>query len=411
MRIYPANILLPDFKSVDGSRWACVACDQYTSEPEYWERVINTVGDSPSTLSLMLPEIYLEDSGERVPMIHKTMKEYLETGILCEHPASGVYIERVQSDGKVRRGIVCAICLDDYDYSPDSTSAVRATEKTVVERIPPRLAVRRGAPIEMPHVMLLADDREDEIFSIFADREKNLYSFELMEGGGSISAALIDGNDIEKINAIIDSLESAKKTGGTLSPITLAVGDGNHSLATAKAAWVELSATLTDEERETHPARFALVEIDNLHDDCFEFEPIYRIVEAPDVKKLAEDFAAFAESVSGEGSEQSFTVILEGESRQIKISAPEYALPVATLQVFLDEWIKGRDDVLVDYIHGVDSLEKLASRKNCIGFLFDGINKNELFSAVEADGALPRKTFSLGHAEDKRYYVECRKIL
>ncbi len=414
MKIYPADILLPDFCAVDGKKWACVACDQYTSEPEYWERVAKNVKDSPSTLNLMLPEVWLGESDMRVPPIQSAMKKYLNDGVLVEHKSSAVYLERIQSDGKLRRGLVCAIDLDDYDFSVGSVSPIRPTEKTVVERIPPRLAVRRGATLEMPHVMLLVDDPEDLILSRFADREMNAYAFDLAEGGGSVSAAFVSADEFDELNASLavladNAVKRAEKNGG--APITIAVGDGNHSLATAKASWQEVCATLTEEEAKNHPARYALVEICNLHEESLVFEPIYRLIENVDVMELANDFEAFAASQNGRFPAQTFDMILEGNNVEVVIEHPEYTLPVASLQHFLDEWLKSHPRALIDYIHGEDTLCRLAAREACAGFVFEGMSKSELFPAVEADGTLPRKTFSMGHAADKRYYIECRRIL
>ena len=414
MKIYPADILLPDFCAVDGKKWACVACDQYTSEPEYWERVAKNVKDSPSTLNLMLPEVWLGESDMRVPPIQAAMKNYLNDGVLVEHKSSAVYLERIQSDGKLRRGLVCAIDLDDYDFSVGSVSPIRPTEKTVVERIPPRLAVRRGAPLEMPHVMLLVDDPEDLILSRFAGRELNAYSFDLAEGGGSVSAAFVSADEFDELNASLavladNAVKRAEKNGG--APITIAVGDGNHSLATAKASWQEVRATLTEEEAKNHPARYALVEICNLHEESLVFEPIYRLIENVDVMELANDFEAFASSQNGRFPAQTFDMILEGNNVEVVIEHPEYTLPVASLQHFIDEWLKSHTRALIDYIHGEDTLCRLAAREACAGFVFEGMSKSDLFPAVEADGTLPRKTFSMGHAADKRYYIECRKIL
>lgn len=414
MKIFPADILLPDFSAVDGKKWACVACDQYTSEPEYWERVAETVKDSPSTLSLMLPEVWLEDSEKRVPPIHAAMKDYIADGTLKEHPACGVYLERIQSDGKLRRGLVCAIDLEDYDFSAGSSSPVRPTEKTVVERIPPRLAVRRGAPIEMPHVMLLVDDPEDTLLSRFSGREMSAYSFDLAEGGGSVKAAFVQANEFDSLNEALALLaenakKRAEKNGG--APITVAVGDGNHSLATAKASWEEIKASLSEEEAKNHPARYALAEICNLHEESLVFEPIYRILENIDVMELANDFEAFAAAQNGRFPAQTFDMILEGNNVEVVIEHPEYTLPVASLQHFLDEWMKSHPRAVIDYIHGEDTLCRLAARDGCVGFIFEGMSKSELFPAVEADGVLPRKTFSMGHAADKRFYIECRRIL
>ena len=414
MKLYPANILLPDFSVTDGKKWACVACDQYTSEPEYWERVDKAVEGEPSTLRMMLPEVWLSDSEARVPVIHATMNKYIEGGILKEHKDCAVYLERMLSDGKLRRGLVCAIDLEDYDFSADSTSPVRPTEKTVVERIPPRLAVRRGAPLEMPHVMLLVDDPDDVILSRFSGRQMNAYSFDLAEGGGSVSAAFVSADEFDDLNRSLAVLADyavnrAEKNGG--APITVAVGDGNHSLATAKASWEEIKRTLTEEQAASHPARYALAEVCNLHEESLVFEPIYRLVENVDVMKLADAFESFAANQNGRFPAQTFDMILEGNNVEVVIEHPEFTLPVASLQHFLDEWLKNNSEAVIDYIHGEDTIRRLAARDNCVGFVFEGMQKSELFPAVEADGTLPRKTFSMGHAADKRFYIECRRIL
>ncbi len=414
MKIFPADILLPDFTAVDGKKWACVACDQYTSEPEYWERVAETVKDSPSTLNLMLPEVWLEDSENKVPPIQAAMKKYIEDEILKEHKNCAIYLERIQSDGKLRRGLVCAIDLEDYDFSVGSVSPVRPTEKTVVERIPPRLAVRRGASLEMPHVMLLVDDPEDLILSRFAGREADAYSFDLAEGGGSVKASFVSADEFESINSSLAILaqnadKRAANNGG--APITIAVGDGNHSLATAKASWEEIRSKMTEDEAKKHPARYALAEVCNLHEESLVFEPIYRLIENIDPLELANDFESFAASQKGRFPAQTFDMILEGNNVEVVIEHPEYTLPVASLQHFLDEWMKSHPRAVIDYIHGEDTLCRLAARDACAGFVFEGMSKKDLFPAVEADGTLPRKTFSMGHAADKRFYIECRKIL
>ncbi len=413
MKIYPANILLPDFSVTDGEKWACVACDQYTSEPEYWERVEAQVGGAPSTLHLMLPEVRLGRSAELVPLIQEQMKKYMSDGTLTEHKDCAVYLERIQSDGKLRRGLVCAIDLEDYDFASGSSSPIRPTEKTVVERIPPRLAVRRGAPLEMPHVMLLIDDAEDLVLSRFAGREMNAYSFPLAEGGGSVKAAFVSAEEVDSVNSALALLadrakKRSEKNGG--APITVAVGDGNHSLATAKASWEEIKATLSSDRAAVHPARYALAEICNLHEESLVFEPIYRIIDNTDIQKLTADFKAFASSQNGRSEKQAFEIVAEGERSFVSIEHPEFTLPVASLQHFLDEWLK-KNAGDIDYIHGKDTLVRLASKPNSIGFIFEGMSKSELFPAVESDGTLPRKTFSMGHAADKRYYIECRKIL
>ncbi len=408
MYVYPANVLLPTPDKTDLGKWAVLACDQHTSEPEYWEELRKNIGDSPSTLSLMLPEVWLGEADTRVPEIHNAMRRYLEDGIFEEHKECGIYTERTLADGSVRRGLVACIDLEDYDYSEGSISLVRATEKTVVERIPPRLAVRRGAPIEMPHVMLLADDEENILFGSFAGNAADAYDFELNCGGGGIRGAFVKKEEFEYIN---EACEKLKNKRGGASPILFAVGDGNHSLATAKAAYEELKGCLGAEEAAVHPARYALCEIVNLHDDSLVFEPIYRIVRTPEPEKLASAFAEYAASRVGNGERRAFTAVYGETEREIVAPCPDVSLAVALLQRFLDDYIASHPECETDYIHGEDTLRSLARRDGYVGFLFEGMNKSELFGAVESDGALPRKTFSMGHAEDKRYYVECRRIL
>lgn len=412
MKLYPANILLPDFSVIEGEKWATVACDQYTSEPEYWERVRESTNGVPTTLDLMLPEVWLGESEKRTPVIHNNMKRYIADGVFKEHPDCGIYLERRQNDGRVRRGLIVAIDLDDYDYRPGSVSPIRATEKTVVERIPPRLAVRRGATIEMPHIMLLSDDPDGELFAPFAGRKADAYEFPLMEKGGSVRASFVSAQEIEAFSQRLNYICESRNVE---DPMILAVGDGNHSLATAKAAYEELKKTLTPDEAACHPERFALCEIVDLHDEALEFEPIYRLVEGNGVGDLVSAFEKYADNLNGTMQEQRFTVILgdHEDSREmtIVVPKPELSLPVATLQRFLDEYAGDHPDLVTDYIHGSDTLKRLASRSDAVGFLFDGMGKGDLFTAVESDGALPRKTFSMGHAEDKRFYIECRKIV
>ncbi len=405
---YPADILLPDFGcgAVDGTKWSVIACDQHTSEPDYWERVSRTVGDSPSTLRLMLPEIWLSDSEKMIPRIRHAMNSYISSGILREHRHCGIYLERTLSSGAVRRGIVGCIDLEQYDYTPGSITPVRSTERTVTERIPPRLAVRRGAPIEMPHVLLLIDDPEDSVISPLRGMKADAYSFELMENGGAVRGSFIKGEEFDRINAELERLSS-----GRANPIVFAVGDGNHSLATAKAAYEELKISEGEEKARLSPARYALAEAVNIHDPSIEFEPIYRLCGANSVESLVAEFEKYAEGLRGTAAPQTFTVITAYGERNITVPNPELTLPVATLQIFLDSYVKECPDLVTDYIHGADTLSRLAARDGYCGFLFEGMGKSDLFPAVEKDGNLPRKTFSMGHAEDKRYYIETRKIL
>lgn len=400
----PADILLPDFSRTDGTRWATVACDQYTSQPDYWERVRAYVGNAPSTLRLMLPEIDLADSERLVPQIHSAMREALN-GLLSPLPDSMILTERTQADGRVRCGIVGALDLESYDYRPGAVSPVRATEGTVPERIPPRTRIRRGAPLETPHIMLLFDDPDGTVIPpLLPERPAltRLYDFDLMEQGGHICGYRLGAEQQTALTNALDALPSNRGD----NPLLFAVGDGNHSLASAKAVYEELKEKLGEEVARTHPARYALVEIVNLHDPALDFEPIYRAVFAADPDALLADFSAFAAAQDGSAPPRTFLAVTAGREREITAAHPVCRLPVATLQAFLDS----RPGLTVDYIHGADTLRSLAARPDAVGFLFDGMDKSDLFPAILADGALPRKTFSMGHANDKRYYLECRKL-
>lgn len=400
----PTEILLPDFSRIDGSRWATVACDQYTSQPDYWERVRETVGNAPSTLHLMLPELYLSESERHIPQIHRAMKTAL-TDWLIPYPDSMIFTERTQADGRVRRGIVGAVDLEAYDYSAGATSPIRATEGTVLERIPPRVRIRRGAPLEMPHVMLLFDDPHDTVIGPLLSARPSLpllYDFGLMENGGHIRGYRLDA---DRQATLTDALNRLTEGQGE-HPLLFAVGDGNHSLASAKAAYEEIKAAIGAEAARSHPARYALAEIVNIHDSALDFEPIYRVVFDVNPNALLTDFSAYASAQTGSAAAQEFHAVTAEGEQVITVPSPVYQLPVATLQAFLDS----RASLTIDYIHGEDALRSLAARPNAVGFLFRGMEKSALFPAILADGALPRKTFSMGHANDKRYYLECRKL-
>ena len=410
-----ADILLPDFKKTDASRWAVVACDQFTSEPEYWEKAKETVGDAPSTLSIILPEVYLSEANERIPKINATMKDYIARELIC-HGNAEIYVERTQSDGSIRKGIVMAIDLECYDYSRGASSLIRATEATVVERIPPRVAIRRDACIEAPHVMLLIDDEARSVIEPLSDGiGEAAYDTELMLGGGHISGRFLTDTEREAVATALDALitpEAMTRRYGKegLSPLLFAVGDGNHSLASAKAAYEEIKAAIGCEAASTHPARYALVEIVNIHDEALKFEPIYRVMFGVDPENVITELTAYIQGLSGDASPQSLTYIFGSTEGELDIPHPEKQLTVGTLQDFIDGYIRTHAGAEVDYIHGEESVKALTKKDNSIGFLFSGMTKAALFPTVMFDGALPRKTFSMGHAEDKRYYMECRRI-
>ena len=402
--LYPSDILLPDFDRISGTKWAVIACDQYTSEPEYWQSAEDFIGEAPSTLKMMLPEVRLHEADTIVPQIRKTMQEYLESGVLVSRPNCGIYLERTLADGSVRKGLIACIDLEDYDYREDSHSPIRATEKTVQDRIPPRLAIRRSAILEMPHVLLLINDPENTVLGRFSGRKMDAYSFPLMKNSGFVEASFVGVNEFEAINTALHALD------GFSSSFVLAVGDGNHSLAAAKAAYEEIKEKLGEKAALCHPARYAMVEVNNIYDDSLQFEPIYRLVKTENPEKLIRDFAAYLETRNGKFGKQSFTIMTKNRETVLSAVHAAYALPVTCLQRFLDDWAK-ENYCKMDYIHGEHSLRELASQNGYVGFLFVGMKKSELFSSVTADGSLPRKTFSMGHAEDKRFYIECRKII
>ena len=428
------ELMMPG-KKVDLTKWACVACDQYTSQPDYWNSVEQIVGDAPSTLRLMLPEIYLEKPGEaeRIVAIRKAMNDYMADGTR-ENRGEGFVFTRRTVDGKVRNGLVVALDLECYDYSKGSTTLIRATEGTIVERIPPRLKIRDGAPLELPHILVLIDDEKKSVIEPIADKldkTELLYDFAPMMNGGHVEGWLVndEGMVTDVINALT-ALVDPNKYGTEMPPLLFAMGDGNHSFATAKANWEKCKAELTEEERKDHPARYALVELENVHDDGIVFEPIHRVVFNVNVPefldrlkaKLAEqngdceiDFYACencmakAKAAIPEGAHV-VPVIIEGKEGLIVVKHPAAQLEVGTLQNALDVLLKETPGASIDYIHGADVVRELGSKENNIGFLLPPMQKSAFFRTVVFDGALPRKTFSMGEAHEKRYYLECRKI-
>ena len=414
----PADILLPVDCGL--TKWAVVACDQYTSQPEYWERVDQYVGEAPSTLRLILPESKLESDNveEEIAKINQNMENYLKEERLRSLDNSLLYIERKLEGGKTRFGLIGKLDLEQYDYSKGSGTPVRATEGTVLERIPPRMRVRRNAPIELPHIMVLIDDPDKNIIEPLHEATSKMsmvYKTTLMERGGQIAGYLLDKEQTEdvltKMAALADPERFAKYYNAEGYPVlTFAMGDGNHSLATAKACWEELKPTLSEAERETHPARYALIELTNLHDDSLEFEAIHRVLFEVDGEKLLNDYmAAYPGAHLGEGEGHQVTYILNGKKGVVTVPNPTAQLEVGTLQSFLDTYLK-ENGGKIDYIHGEDVTEELASQPNSIGFILPCMDKDQLFPTVIFDGALPRKTFSMGEAHDKRFYLEARKI-
>lgn len=412
----PADILLPDFDKVEGRLWSVIACDQFTSEPEYWEAVAERVGDKPSTLNLMIPEVYLSESEARTVKAHAAMEDYLKN-VLLHHPDSMIYVERTQPDGRIRRGIVGVVDLEDYEYTKGSTALIRATEGTVLSRIPPRVKVRREALIELPHVMLLIDDPDKTVIEPLRDKTERFtiaYDFDLMIGAGHIKGSFIDKetqSEIRNALTLIASPDAMEKKYGdkTLAPLLFAAGDGNHSLATAKAYFEELKEKDLDAAMQSL-ARYALVEVVNLHDEALDFEPIYRVIFNADTDDLVASLKKYVAELNGSAHAQKMLCIRGEEEETIEVAHPTQQLTIGTLQAFLDIYSESRPEIEVDYIHGEKALRTLSQKENAVGFLFGGMEKNELFKTVIFDGALPRKTFSMGHAKDKRFYLECRKI-
>ena len=413
----PADILMP--KTDHMEKWAVIACDQFTSDQAYWDRVRKNAEGAVSTINLILPEAELgtEKEAEHTAEINATMKKYMEDGVFTVYPSSYVYVERTLENGSIREGLVGMVDLDAYDYTPGATSAIRATERTVPERIPPRQRVRRDAPIELPHVLMLCDDHDKKLIEPIAPKKdslKKLYDFDLMKKGGHIAGYLIDKAMQEKIVAALEKLGDIDAFNGKYglketSPLVYAMGDGNHSLATAKEFYEEQKRENPDKDMSNALCRYALVEIVNLHSPALEFEAIHRIVTDVDTKALMSEMTAALE-LSEEKAEQAIVVCDNGEEKTLYIHKPTSKLTVGSLQNFLDSYIKEKGGK-VDYIHGAEVIRELSAKENSIGFMLPDMGKEELFPTVIVDGALPRKTFSMGHAEDKRFYVEARKIL
>ena len=411
-----ANILLP--KNIDMTKWSVVACDQYTSEMDYWNEVEKIVGSSPSTLRITLPEIFLEDSdvNERINKINDTMKEYLDEDLFYELKDSMIYLERTQADGRVREGLMGMVDLEDYSYEKGSQTLIRATEKTVIERIPPRLKVRENALLELPHIMILIDDEKKKIIEDLKNEVTDsdvVYDFDLMENGGHIKGYKLNNDSMTKVEegleALCDKEYFEKKYNVKDKGILLfAMGDGNHSLATAKANYENLKKTMTPDEYLNHPSRYALVELVNLHSEALEFEPIHRVIFDTDVNKLIEELNKYYD-INEEGNGQYFELVTKDIDKKLYISNPKSNIAVGSIQMFLDEYLKDNKGKL-DYIHGDETTKNMGMEENNVAILFEAMPKEELFRTVILDGALPRKTFSMGHSYDKRYYLEARKI-
>jgi hypothetical protein len=439
------EIYLPG-AGTDYRKWAVVACDQYSSEREYWEEVDREVNGNPSTLRLIFPECYLGDSDKdtRIATIQKTMQDYLDEGILSPRGHGFMLVERTTPfEEKPRLGLVVAVDLERYQYGKDSKSLIRPTEGTIVERLPPRMQIRRGAPLELPHIMILIDDpRKTVIEPLYQKRLyfERAYDFDLMKNSGHVRGWFIkEEAEFARISEAFENLadpEAFRAKYGVDEVLLFAVGDGNHSLATAKAIWEETKAAFAGHpDAETilasHPARYALVELVNLYDEGLPFHPIHRVlfnIEAQDflgmlagagaeiqyTSDAAQAFAIVDASATGAqtaGCTHRFAFVTENRAGTITFEAPRAGLAVATIQEYIDIYRKDHPEAGIDYIHGTASTESLGRKKGNLGLYLPPVDKASFFSVVIHDGAMPRKTFSMGEAPEKRFYVEARKIV
>lgn len=419
----PANLLLPDEKT-DLARWAALACDQFTSEPAYWQEADAYVGSCPSTLHIVLPEVYLgaADEAQRVAGIQKTMQIYAAE-VLTRTVNGYIYVERTLQSGKIRQGLVGAVDLEAYSYEPGAACAIRPSENTILERIPPRMAVRRGAQLETPHILMLADDADKTLIEPLALKKDTLallYDFELMLGGGHIRGwAVTAQEDLRQIAyalaALGDPAAFRAKYGENAQPFTFAVGDGNHSLATAKACWEEVKKELPPTEWQNHPARYCLVELENIQSDAIEIEPIHREVFGITAERLLQLVTQGAGEMGAkigpynQPGAQGFILVENGEEMKFSLEQSAHPLAVGTADAFLQRVQRHAPGTQVDYVHGEQSVRAI-SREGAVGVLLPHFEKSDLFKGVALGGVLPKKTFSMGHAKEKRYYLECRSI-
>lgn len=434
MGIQVPEILLP--KNLDVSTWSVVACDQYTQDKDYWKSVEKTAEGKPSTLNIILPEVYLNDSDklERIQKIRKTMESYLETGIFSEPKKEFIYIERKTAYGRIRRGLVAAIDLETYEWKPFSKALIRATEATIPSRIPPRMEIRRGAPLETPHIMLLVNDPELSLVEKTGERVKNnppLYSGDLMQNSGSINGwAVSSAEDIEFVRSAFEKI-AEKNTAPDGSTFLFAVGDGNHSLATAKAVWDEYKAQNPDDKESA--VRYALVEIVNIFDSGLTFEPIHRVVFNVDSEALiqniaenlggsekqVESFSELEKSVKESDADFGFVFTKNGKQNFVLLQTKINGLAVSHFQPVLDNFLKSQAEKAekesseipeIDYIHGSSEVLRLGEKDNTIAMLLPPVAKDSFFATINGRGPLPRKSFSMGEADEKRFYLECRKL-
>ena len=418
-----ADILLPR-PDVDLQRWAVVACDQYTAQSDYWAAVEDLVGDSPSALRLIYPEVYLgePDPQSRIDAINASMRDYLERGLWDTYEETLLLVRRATTVGVVRWGVMVALDLERYSWNADDRTLIRATEGTILDRIPPRKRIRENAPLELPHIMVLISDAAGSVIEPLAAMSNDLtpvYDVGLMQGGGRVTGWAVP---VQALPAFADALAALYDALDPTDPLLFAMGDGNHSFATAKSCWESLKTTLSDAERETHPARWALVEIENIFDQGIEFEPIHRVLfDTPREvfeAELARHCASFVVSPTdtaahliervSSATEQTFGYCDRSGYATYTLADPKASIPAGTLQAVIDALVAaGRE---VDYIHGTEATSAIGRRGANLGLFLPAIPKDSFFASIVADGALPRKTFSLGEADEKRYYLEARRI-
>ena len=422
------EILLP--KNIDLSTWSVIACDQYTQDKDYWKNVEEKAGNKPSTLNLILPEVYLgsPDKADRIKKIRQSMKEYLDTGVFADAKKCFIYLERKTAFGRTRKGLVAQIDLETYEWKPFSKANIRATEATIVERIPPRMEIRKGAPLELPHIMLLVNDKDDLLVGANkpTDGRAPIYDGDLMANGGHITGWTLESKaDIEGVEKALN-LIAEKNASPDGSTFLFAVGDGNHSLATAKAVWDEYKKEHPEDK--DSPVRYALIEIVNIYDTGLTFEPIHRVIFNIDnealIKKLAEklngnikaldDADKVIKAVKDSWANFGFFYLdSEGKQKNVLLETKIKELAVARLQPEIDAFLKElpvQSKAEIDYIHGTDEVLKLGSKENSLGILLPPIAKDSFFETINGRGPLPRKSFSMGEADEKRFYLECRRL-
>lgn len=404
----PAEILLPTVE--DMTAWSVVACDQFTSEPEYWQEVRKRVGDKPSTLNMILPEAELgvKDADAESQKIYTFMRQYLDSGVFAELSDSFIFLERTLSDETVRPGIIGMFDLEEYDWAEGSSSPIRATEHTVEDRLPPRVRVREKALVEMPHIMVFIDDPENHVFSA-VKKGKLIYDFELMQNGGYIRGWQISDNAAikEAVSKLSEKNELINKYGSYKDPIIFAMGDGNHSIAAAKQYWEELKPKLSEAEQEKHPARFALAEVVNIHSPSITFEPIHKVLFDTEPENFfAEANRFFAKHV---GKGRQITLVTRDKTETIELSDMTLGELIGSCESFCKGYIE-RYGGRIDYIHGDEECIGMAGKEHDAGILMPKMEKSELFTSVYKSGPFPKKSFSIGHGPDKRYYLECRRI-